>query len=154
MTEQFATKLATLKAAIPKATPGPWEVNHRHGDMHLDTPQKGSIMCDMPYYPWVPERDDFTYIAAASPDFLSELISRYEELEAASKWIPVSQELPDKEGRYLVRYKQYSQVRTFIADIYYEGGEWRWASLLGAEILYWLPIPTPPVVEEDAPKEK
>lgn len=69
-----------------------------------------------------------------------------------SEWIDVQQGLPEREGRYLIRYVQHGQTGTFIGDIYYESGEFRWACLLEAEVTYWCEIPAPPEAKA-APEE-
>lgn len=51
------------------------------------------------------------------------------------RWIPVSERLPYEEGRYLIKYKKYNQVRVFIAD--FLPIEERWTNTLDAEILFW-----------------
>lgn len=56
------------------------------------------------------------------------------------KWIPVSERLPDKEGRYWVIYTQGSVTKPWVADWF----EDRWSALLeDVEIKFWQPITLP-----------
>lgn len=57
-----------------KWTPGPWVVKFSHGDTAIYMDGE-CTMCDMTYYPWVPENINDWHLIAAAPDL-------YEALEA------------------------------------------------------------------------
>jgi len=56
-------------------TEGPWRVDYTIGDRYLMSADGESLMCDMTYYPWVPEEQaDWDFIAAARqlvPDLIA-----------------------------------------------------------------------------------
>lgn len=54
-----------------------------------------------------------------------------------AKWIPCSERLPDKDGRYLY----YSETKGYynIGIDMYIGGEW----ILPLEVVAWMPLPEP-----------
>lgn len=59
-----------------KFTPGPWEVKYKNGETQLLMSDGDIHMCNMHYYPWVPENDADWHLIAAAPDL-------YEALERA-----------------------------------------------------------------------
>ena len=63
-------------------------------------------------------------------------------LEDGPKWISVEDKLPEKDGRYLIRYKSGKVKRTFVGDWYVLNNEW--GSIRNAEVTHWMPLPAPP----------
>ena len=59
-------------------------------------------------------------------------------LEASNHWIPVEEELPKKDGKYLF----YDEVLGHEVSIYYDG------VTLVPSITHWMPLPTAPRKEE------
>lgn len=53
-------------------------------------------------------------------------------------WIPVEEELPKKDGKYLF----YDEVLGHEVSIYYDG------VTIMPSITHWMPLPTPPQVKE------
>jgi hypothetical protein len=78
--------IARAKAVMEGVTPGPWVVKYDSGETHLFMNGE-SQMCDMAYYPWVPENPcDWRFIAAARtlvPDLLAALEQAQARAEAA-----------------------------------------------------------------------
>ena len=70
---------------------------------------------------------------------------RIAELEAARRWVPVGERLPEKRGEYLVR--SHYRDDTFIAICEYDpdliGSGWRTVSW----VTHWQPLPAAPEVE-------
>ena len=56
-----------------KWTPGPWCVKYEGGDTKLVMGDGRIHMCDMCYYPWVPENDADWHLIAAAPDLYEAL---------------------------------------------------------------------------------
>lgn len=68
-----------------------------------------------------------------------------------SKWIPVSERLPDTSGEYLVAVKDVSgQVYSDYADYDTFRQKWTTGLFLGVKdkITYWMPLPEPPKEED------
>ena len=55
-----------------KWTPGPWRVEYKYGDMAIIA-DGDSIMCDMTYYPLVPDNPNDWHLIAAAPDLYDAL---------------------------------------------------------------------------------
>lgn len=74
---------------------------------------------------------------------LARLNERIAELEAAQRWIPVSERLPEKDGYYLV-----SDDHDGVLSCEFMTGR-RFQPLWEvAGVLYWMPLPEPPEVEK------
>ena len=58
-------------------------------------------------------------------------------------WVKCSERLPEGEGRYLIRYTQHNQTRTFVGDFYAPSQEWD-CSVSGMAVTHWRPLPVPP----------
>lgn len=56
-------------------------------------------------------------------------------------WIPCSEELPEKAGKYLVTAKPTYSHSKEIVKAYWSGG--RWLGYCQQEILAWMPLPEP-----------
>jgi hypothetical protein len=54
-------------------TPGPWRVEHADGNCHIRDAAGNSLMCDEPYYPWVPKEQGDWYLIAAAPELFEAL---------------------------------------------------------------------------------
>lgn len=63
-----------------KWTAGPWEVRYSGGETQLTMGDGKIHMCDMTYYPWVPENLADWHLIAAAPDL-------YEALSECKSWI-------------------------------------------------------------------
>ena len=74
---------------------------------------------------------------------LARLNERIAELEAAQRWIPVSERLPEGSGHYIV-FDDHGDIMSceFLADY---KGEPLWDDDDG--VLYWMPLPEPPEVK-------
>ena len=55
-----------------KFTSGPWTFIIEDGDSHIMA-NSNSIMCDMQYYPWVPQNTYDWHLIAAAPDLYGAL---------------------------------------------------------------------------------
>jgi hypothetical protein len=86
----------------PKFTPGPWEVKYKNGETQLLMSDGDIHMCNMHYYPWVPENDADWHLIAAAPDL-------YEALEA------VLSSIPDMGNYYDGAEDAFEQARTALA---------------------------------------
>ena len=80
-------------------------------------------------------------------DWLKEL----KQLKEQTRWIPVSERLPEEDGQYLITVK-YKHVNDSYEDVYAEHGEWhdgRWDMFCFGhcgeveEIIAWMPLPAP-----------
>ena len=80
-------------------------------------------------------------------DWLKEL----KQLKEQTRWIPVSERLPEEDGQYLITVK-YKHVNDSYEDVYAEQGEWydgRWDMFCFGhcgeveEIIAWMPLPAP-----------
>jgi len=165
MIEQFAARLAAVKTAISLIktdTRPPWKFDDC---VDLIEDEEGYIIAEH----FAGDEMGKYIAAAASPDFLSELIRRYEELEAESKWIPVSQEFPpldadnccmDEEdyGRYSNPVMIFEEDEAIVTTAVYDAKLDEWSDARNGGqffgVTHWRKCPAPPVVEEDAPKEK
>ena len=84
MTDHIDTSPEAVAKLLDGVTEGPWEVKIEGGDAYLKAFDGTSLMCDMTYYPWVPERpQDWRFIAAAR-QLVPALSARVAELEARS----------------------------------------------------------------------
>jgi hypothetical protein len=90
----------------------------------------------------------FTPEKNAEDDSLKALVDYIAELEAAQRWIPVSERLP------LLRYSNAVLVYTKSGETYsglYLGNN-EWTGLLHdfreGEVTHWMPLPEPPEVQE------
>ena len=83
---------------------------------------------------------------------VSNLIGQIKEL-SKPKWIPVTERLPEKNGKYLCNVKRfgkyagkqyyYVDVLVFQEDSFFEDG-------IGTErVTHWMPLPTPPKEETE-----
>lgn len=81
-------------------------------------------------------------------DFISDLPTT-EERPQGERWIPVSERLPDKNGRYLVTEKYFAfddkkhngYSRLYVDKIEFSGGSFHRASYI--EVIAWMPLPEP-----------
>ena len=89
--------------------------------------------------------DELQHIAYMQTLEIQKLNARIAELEAERRWIPVSERLPEKDGYYLVS-DDHGDIMSceFLADY---KGEPIWDV---AGVLYWMPLPEPPEMAEDA----
>jgi len=55
-------------------TPGPWTIEREHGDRVLRAPDGTALMCDMQFYPWVPDSEADWNLIAAAPEMLEALM--------------------------------------------------------------------------------
>ena len=58
---------------MARHSPGPWQITREMGETHIRTADNESIMCDMRYYPWVPDDQDDWNLISAAPELLSAL---------------------------------------------------------------------------------
>lgn len=58
-----------------KHTPGPWSFLRQDGDQHREicAATGESLMGDVQYYPWAPDRDEDWALIAAAPEMLEAL---------------------------------------------------------------------------------
>jgi len=56
------------------------------GDTHIYTESGESIMCNMNYYPWVPEKIGYWNLFAASPDLYDALVLARKEMIDSGNW--------------------------------------------------------------------
>lgn len=89
-------------------------------------------------------------VATAHGEFAN-VIQSYEE--SKPRWIPVTERLPEKNGKYLCNIKRFGQyagmqyyyvdVLVFQEDCFFEDG-------IGTErVTHWMPLPTPPKEETE-----
>ncbi len=57
----------------PTHSTGPWQISYERGDTFIKTADNERIMCDMTYYPWVPDNDADWHLIAAAPELLAAL---------------------------------------------------------------------------------
>jgi len=75
-------------------------------------------------------------------NLVSKLNSRVTELEAAQRWIPVSERLPERDGYYLI-------TNSYTSLGYFFDGVWRYSPIhpnnqAAFPVTHWMPIPEPP----------
>lgn len=94
---------------------------------------------------------------AAQKTRIAELEAKVQELEAAQRWIPVSEGLPDSNTPVLLKIKGVVQHETWVLHTSSDNGmKWFWPygddegeySLEVSEVSSWMPLPTPPEVEQ------
>ena len=77
---------------------------------------------------------------------LVEWINELKQLREQTRWIPVSERLPEKTGRYLITYCYRDKIETQEA-VYVEGEEDKWYDITDIEItlavIAWMPLPEP-----------
>lgn len=64
---------------------------------------------------------------------VEELLKRIAELEAAHRWIPVTERLPEKDGTYAV-------IMGFPETVRFSDGKWD----CYGEVTHWMPLPDAP----------
>lgn len=91
---------------------------------------------------------------------LAEWLKELKQLREQTRWIPVSERLPEEDGQYLITVK-YKHVDGY-DDIYAEHGEWtdgRWDMFCFGhcgeveDIIAWMPLPKPYVPQESEVEE-
>ena len=70
--------------------------------------------------------------------FMSAYIQGWQDADSHPKWIPVEEELPKKDGKYLF----YDEALGHEVSIYYDG------VTLVPSITHWMPLPQAPRKEE------
>lgn len=70
-----------------------------------------------------------------------ELKNRIVELEAAHRWIPCSERLPEQEGPFLVFLPEYDKFDYCL----YRG---RWLTYCAVKVSHWMPTPKLPEVSD------
>lgn len=92
--------LAELRRLADAATPGPWDSDYRLGDIAIpvyvgedewEAYRLGAFECT----------NDAKF-ATASRTAIPELLDHIEKLEAANRWIPVTERLPERDCRVLI----------------------------------------------------
>lgn len=82
----------------------------------------------------------------ANTSIIKSLRARIAELEAAARWIPVEERLPDDDGHYIVAVGEHvsrSPIDWTDRDVYecvYSGVGWHTAN----DVTHWQPLPQPP----------
>jgi hypothetical protein len=76
---------------------------------------------------------------------LNQAAKRLKELDQEQKWIPVSERLPECDGRYLCNVKSFSFPGTFYRTIlqYVDGGFVE-GHIYTDDVTHWMPLPEPP----------
>jgi len=74
-----------------------------------------------------------------------QLNQRIAELEAAQRWIPVSERLP--EGRTVLVFKKEGSIS--IDTTYIDGGNYFWWESGQSKVTHWMPLPQPPEVNNE-----
>lgn len=71
----------------------------------------------------------------------AELRKEVKRLQEATKWIPVTERLPEKSGEYLTYCGDYVGVCVLYYEVLKTKGKWRtrWK-----EVTHWMPLPQPP----------
>jgi len=77
-----------------------------------------------------------------------QLNQRIAELEAAQRWIPVSERLP--EGRTVLVFKKEGSIS--IDTTYIDGGNYFWWKSGQSKVTHWMPLPEPPEVNNERDK--
>ena len=82
----------------------------------------------------------------------AKLQSRIAELEAAQRWIPVSERLPEDRATVLVAFKN-REILTATYYKHYEGfggveNYWHIEGWHSGNVTHWMPLPQPPEVKE------
>ncbi len=80
--------------------------------------------------------------------------------EDRPQWIPCSERLPEKSGRYLVTEKRFAiddrkhngRYQTVVEEVTFSNGIWNRANFI--EVLAWMPLPTPYREEESNNHDK
>ena len=65
----------------------------------------------------------------------------------ASKWIPVTERLPEKPGYYLTYWHGHSRPEGRVDVLNFDGTVFPWTTLWKAvknEVTHWMPLPQPP----------
>lgn len=84
---------------------------------------------------------DRKVIIGKMQDIVSNLPSQQEQ-----QWIPVSERLPEKNGRYLVTNTRWGAYELDWDIFYKEQNDW----LFGKDVTAWMPLPEPYVEKGDA----
>lgn len=64
----------------------------------------------------------------------------YKHEKSANRWIPCSERLPEKDGKYLVTHRKFGKLEA-TWNIFYGGDHASW--LWNDEIVAWMPLPEP-----------
>ncbi len=68
-----------------------------------------------------------------------------EELEAKSKWIPVTERLPEKEGRYLCVVRiGYKSGAVYVKVMNGDRHGFSLEHIYNDDVTHWMPLPEPP----------
>lgn len=73
----------TSETVLAMHSPGPWRVETEGGDKYLKDATGHELMCDMTYYPWVPEISADWHLMASAPEMLAALKDCREALRRA-----------------------------------------------------------------------
>ena len=92
----------------------------------------------------------FTPEKNAEDDSLKALVDYIAELEAAHRWIPVSERLPEDRVTILAAFNN-REILTAKYYKYYEGfgsveNYWRIECWHSGNVTHWMPLPEPPIV--------
>ena len=83
---------------------------------------------------------------------LVEWLKELKRLREQTRWIPVSERLPENSGNYLITYYYRDEIETQEA-VYVEGEENKWYDTTDIEItlavIAWMPLPEPYKVESE-----
>ena len=91
------------------------------------------------------------YKCSKEHEQLAEWLKELKQLREQTRWIPVSERLPEENGQYLITVK-YKHVNDSYEDVYAEHGEWydgRWDMFCFGhcgeveDIIAWMPLPEP-----------
>lgn len=78
-------------------------------------------------------------------DLLSNGVTFATDTNAGSKWVPVSERLPDKHDRYLCNVKAFSfPDLCYFAILKYDDGGFIEGKIYTDDVTHWMPLPEPP----------
>ena len=161
------TRIDEIKARCDNATPGAWEYGGIDFIFHANNPiasirgwsylpsmvgaEKAVVQMDNNAEFIAHARDDIPYLLSE----LERVTAERDALKEASRWIPVSERLPEIEstevwGMYLCKLNRYGEIK--IAALWFLGGSWYSDYSIGSRyddfVIAWRQLPEVPESEE------
>lgn len=139
---QTMDRVSEIRARCEAATPGPWKIGRESPSGAQNVGTINGVLTAQ-----TTSESNASFIAHARDD-IPYLLARAEKAEAENRWIPVTERLPDKFGRYLTThisttYKG-NKPQKKVSELDWVGDECGWLINGLHQVTHWRPLPEPP----------